>query len=109
MNGFGMYQGKKFQDEQRKKLLTLLEVMIHGDEDMLVMYTGMYAWAFCEGMGAFRDQLDLHNRCLLSNAEFQSDKILKGLKSRRVEREREMKDAEDKNDEIDKGSKETSI
>ena len=76
MTAFGMYGGKKFQDKQREKLLRLLDVMIHGDED-LVNYAGMWASAFYEGTSPFKDQLDLHNRCLLSNTMCQSDKILR--------------------------------
>jgi hypothetical protein len=73
---FGMYGGKKFQDKIREKLLLLLDKMIHGEEDTgTVTMTAMYSWAFCDGIDPFKDQLDLHNRCLLSNVEYQSDKI----------------------------------
>lgn len=89
MTGFGMYKGEKFQDEQRQKLLKFMNIMIHGEE-VAVMYAGMCAEALYDGMNPFRDQLDLHNRCLLLNAKYQSDKIFKELEMRRVERIREI-------------------
>ncbi len=69
-----MYQGKRFQDAQRRELLAIIETMIRGDESM-IRYSAIYASAFYNGMIPFRDQLDIHNQCLLSNALFQSDKI----------------------------------
>ena len=81
MTAFGMYGGKKFQNEQREKLLGMIDVMIHGDES-LVKLAGMYTRAFCEGMRPFGDQLDSHNLCLLLNAIYQSDKILGRKKSK---------------------------
>jgi hypothetical protein len=88
MNSFGMYKGNKFQDRIREKLLTSLNAMIHGDEaTTTVAVAGMlYSAAFYDGMSPFKDQLDLHNQCLLSNVKYQSDRIFETLKSRITER-----------------------
>lgn len=59
-----MYKGKKFQDKQREKLLMYIGQMVRGADDTIVMIIS----AHCDGMFPFRDQLDLHNQCLLSNA-----------------------------------------
>lgn len=95
MTGFGMYKGKKFQDEQRDKLLKLIDAMMRSDE-VATIYAGMCADAFHKGMNPFRDQLDLHNQCLLSNVKYQSDKIFVTLKRhiREIERERGWRDIE---------------
>lgn len=81
MTEFGMYKGKKFQDNIRTKLLALLDAMICGDEGGTVTMAGMYASIFYDGMSPFKDQLDLHNRCLLANIKYQSDKIFRELHS----------------------------
>lgn len=88
MTAFGMYGGKKFQDNIRTKLLLLLDSMIRGDETTTtVTIAGMYSANFYDGMSPFRDQLDLHNQCLLANVRYQSNKIFKTLHSK-VNRER---------------------
>ena len=80
MTAFGMYGGKKFQDKIRTKLLLLLDSMIRGDETkMTVSMAGMYSSNYCDGMSPFKDQLDLHNRCLLKNVRYQSNKIFRTL------------------------------
>jgi hypothetical protein len=82
MATFGMYGGEKFQNKRREKLLGLLDSMIHGDEMGTVTVAGMYGSAFYEGMIPFMDQLDLHNRCLLENVRYHSNKIFRELHSR---------------------------
>lgn len=91
MSAFGMYKGKRFQDRIRKKLLGFLDATIRGDEDTLTPnIAGMYSAAFYDAMSLFRDQLDVHNQCLLSNVKYQSDKIFYTLKSKITEKRRDV-------------------
>lgn len=82
MNSFGMYKGKKFQDGQRKKLLMYIGQMVRGADDTIVTIIA----AHCDGMFPFRDQLDLHNRCLLSNAMYQVNEATKVLTNEFMEK-----------------------
>jgi hypothetical protein len=82
MNGFRMYKGKKFQDGQRKKLLMYIGQMVRGADDTIVMVIA----AHCDGMFPFRDQLDLHNRCLLSNAIYQINEATNRLADELMEK-----------------------
>jgi hypothetical protein len=96
MTEFGMYGGKKFQDKIRTKLLALLDAMIRGDEGGTVTMAGMYASIFYDGMSPFKDQLDLHNRCLLANVKYQSDNIFRELHSRVNRESRDRKSGDEK-------------
>ncbi len=78
----GIDKEEKFQTEQREKLLMILDTIIHGDEEIIYI-AGVYALAFHDGMNPFKDQLDLHNKCLLSNIKYQTDKIVNAIQEKR--------------------------
>ncbi len=89
MAAFGMYKGERFQDRQRKKMLKLIDRMIR-NEELAITFSALCADSFYDGMSPFRDQLDLHNQCLLSNVKYQSDKIFVAL-GMKIELRRKMK------------------
>lgn len=93
MTECGLYKEEKFQSEQRDKLLMILDTIIRGDEEVIYI-AGVYALAFYEGMSPFKDQLDLHNRCLLSNIKYQCDKIIISLQEKRDLRKKELRKKE---------------